>query len=82
MTKDYVITSPLSGVFYSRPSPEEEPFVEIGKRVEKDMICCIVETMKVFNDVRTEKSGVIKEILVEDEDLVMINQPLMIIEPD
>ena len=82
MPKDYVITAPLSGVFYRRPSPEGEPFAEIGKRVEEEMICCIVETMKVFNDVRSEKSGVVKEILVEDEDMVIVNQPLMIIEPD
>lgn len=79
--KLFKIEAPLSGTFYRRPSPEEEPYVEVGDKVKKGEVVCIVETMKIFNEVRTPRDGVIHNILVEDEDPVMGHQPLFEIEP-
>ncbi|MDY7037156.1 MAG: acetyl-CoA carboxylase [Thermodesulfobacteriota bacterium] len=79
--KMYIILSPLSGTFYRRFSPEEDPCVEVGDKVEPGMVVCIVESMKVFNDVRAEKAGIVKNILVENEEAIIIHQPLMEIEP-
>ena len=79
-TKFFTINSPLSGTFYRRPSPEEDEYVTVGTEIEKGTIVCIVETMKVFNEVRAERSGIIREILVEDEDPVKISQPLFKVE--
>jgi len=79
--KMYVIAAPLSGTFYRRFSPEEDPCVKEGDRIEADTVVCIVESMKVFNDVRSEKAGIVRRILVEDEDAIIIQQPLIEIEP-
>jgi len=78
--KVFHVEAPLAGTFYRRASPEEDPYVEIGGKVKKGDVLCIVETMKIFNEVRTEKDGVIREILIEDEDPVMIHQPMFKIE--
>jgi acetyl-CoA carboxylase biotin carboxyl carrier protein len=78
--KVFYIEAPLAGTFYRRPSPEEDPYVEIGDNVNKGDVVCIVETMKIFNEVRTEKHGIIREILVEDEDPVIIHQPMFKVE--
>lgn len=59
------VTSPMVGTFYSAPSPEDPPFVKIGDRVEKNTIVCIVEAMKVMNEIKANVSGVVAEILVE-----------------
>jgi acetyl-CoA carboxylase biotin carboxyl carrier protein len=77
----YVVRSPIVGTFYRRPSPDEEPYVEVGDEVRAGDVVCIVEAMKVMNEVRTEKSGVVKEILVEDATPVEYGQPLIVIEP-
>ena len=77
----YVVRSPIVGTFYRRPSPEEEPYVEVGDEVRAGDVVCIVEAMKVMNEVRTEKSGIVKEILVEDAAPVEYGQPLIVIEP-
>ncbi len=70
------ITSPMVGTFYSRPAPDKEAFVNVGDRVETGQIVCILEAMKLFNDVEAEISGEIVEILVADGDLVEFGQPL------
>ncbi|WP_455331343.1 acetyl-CoA carboxylase biotin carboxyl carrier protein [Exiguobacterium profundum] len=70
------ITSPMVGTFYSRPAPDKEAFVNIGDRVESGQIVCILEAMKLFNDVEAEISGEIVEVLVADGDLVEFGQPL------
>jgi Biotin carboxyl carrier protein len=79
--KLFKIEAPLSGTFYRRPSPEEEPYVEVGDKVKKGGVVCIVETMKIFNEVRTPRDGVIRNILVEDEDPVMGHQSMFEVEP-
>ena len=80
--KTYKVTAPLTGMFYLAPSPEELPFVEVGQKVNAGDVVCIIESMKVFTELRTEQSGVVKKILVEDEDAVMRNQEIIEIEVD
>src|SRR5699024_1474145 len=73
---DYEIVSPMIGTLYSAPSPEREDYVTVGSKVEKDSIVCIVEAMKLFNEIEAEVKGEIVEILVEDGELVEYGQPL------
>lgn len=70
------IVAPMVGTFYRKPSPESEPYVQIGDRVEEDSIVCIVEAMKLFNEIEAEVSGEIVEVLVGDGELVEYGQPL------
>lgn len=74
------ITAPLSGTFYSAPSPETPPFVEVGQKVSVGDVVCIIESMKVFTELRTEYTGTIIRIFMEDEDPVTRNQDVMEIE--
>jgi acetyl-CoA carboxylase biotin carboxyl carrier protein len=74
-----VITSPIVGTFYRSPSPDAEPFVNIGSTVTPDTIVCIIEAMKLMNEIQAEHSGVIKEILVENAQAVEFGQPLFIL---
>ena len=76
-----VIKSPMVGTYYSRANPESEPFVQVGKRVSSDTTVCIIEAMKVFNEIAAEVSGTIEEILVEDEEAVEFGKPLMKVRP-
>ncbi|RHB51870.1 acetyl-CoA carboxylase biotin carboxyl carrier protein [Exiguobacterium sp. AM39-5BH] len=71
-----IITSPMVGTFYSRPAPDKDAYVQVGDRVEAGQVVCILEAMKLFNDVETEISGEIVEILVADGDLVEYGQAL------
>lgn len=77
----HLIKAPLVGTFYRRPSPEEAAYVEIGDRVEAGKTVCLIEAMKVMNEVRTERAGIVKEILAEDGKPVEYGQPLIAIEP-
>ncbi|KMY50755.1 acetyl-CoA carboxylase biotin carboxyl carrier protein [Peribacillus loiseleuriae] len=76
------ITSPMVGTFYASPSPEEGPYVKIGSKVGKDSIVCIVEAMKLFNEIEAEVNGEITEILVQDGQLVEYGQPLFLVKPE
>ena len=71
-----VIRSPMVGTFFCAPSPEADPFVQIGDRVETDTILCIIEAMKVMNEISAGKSGVVKETLVQNGESVEFNQPI------
>jgi len=75
------ITAPIVGTFYRKPSPDSEPFVEVGDRVEKGQVVCIIEAMKLFNEIESEVSGIIRKILVEDGEPVEYGQPLFLVEP-
>lgn len=79
-TKTYMITSPLMGTFYRSPSPEASPCVEVGKKVNTSDVVCVIESMKIFTELRAAQAGTVKRILVEDEGLVMKNQELIEIE--
>ena len=71
-----IITSPMVGTFYSKPSPTSEPYVEVGKRVNKGDTVCIIEAMKLMNEIESEYSGTIIEILAKDGDMVEFGTPL------
>ncbi|WP_077596499.1 acetyl-CoA carboxylase biotin carboxyl carrier protein [Oceanobacillus kimchii] len=73
---DYEITSPMVGTFYSASSPEKDAFVSKGTKVDPSSVVCIVEAMKLFNEIEAEVSGEIVEILVENGELVEYGQPL------
>ena len=74
-----VVKSPIVGTFYRAPSPDDDPFVSVGDKVEKGDTVCIVEAMKIMNEIETEYSGEIKKILVENAEAVEYDQPLFII---
>ncbi len=75
------IHAPIVGTFYRKPAPDAEPFVEVGDRVEKGQVVCIIEAMKLFNEIESEVSGVVRKILVEDGEPVEYGQPLFLVEP-
>lgn len=74
------VKSPIVGVFYSASSPESGPYVTVGKNVKKGDIVCIIEAMKVMNEIKAPCDGTVTSILVENEALVEYNQALMVIE--
>ena len=76
----YKIKSPLMGTFYNAPGPGEKPYVEVGQQVNASEVVCVIESMKVFTELRTDQGGIIKTILVENEEPVMKNQDLIEIE--
>ena len=76
----YKITSPLMGTFYRASAPGAKPLVDPGQRVNASDVVGIIESMKIFTELRTQKGGVVKKILLNDEEPVMKNQTLMEIE--
>ena len=76
------ITAPIVGTFYATPSPNAEHFVEVGSHVDTDTVVCIIEAMKVMNEVKSEVRGVIKKLLVENGAAVEFGQPLFLVEPE
>lgn len=75
------VTAPLVGTFYRSATPEAEPFVEVGDRVTKGQVICIVEAMKLMNEIESEVSGVIVKCLVENAQPVEYGEPLFLVEP-
>jgi acetyl-CoA carboxylase biotin carboxyl carrier protein len=80
-TRLITITSPIVGTFYRAPSPEAAPFVELGSRVKKGQVLCIVEAMKLMNEIESEIDGTVIKILVENSQPVEYGEPLFLIEP-
>lgn len=76
----HVLKSPMVGTFYRSPSPGADPFVEVGSRVEAGDTLCIIEAMKLLNEIEADKSGVIKSILAENGQPVEYGEPLFVIE--
>ncbi len=75
------ITAPLVGTFYNSSSPDSDPFVEVGDRVKKGQVICIVEAMKLMNEIECEADGQIVKILVENGQPVEYGEPLFLVEP-
>jgi acetyl-CoA carboxylase biotin carboxyl carrier protein len=75
------ITSPMVGTFYTSPSPEAGPFVKVGDHVNEDTVVCIIEAMKVMNEIKAEAKGVITQVMVENAKPVEFGQPLFKIRP-
>lgn len=76
------ITSPMVGTFYSSPSPDADAYVKPGSKVSNDSIVCIVEAMKLFNEIEAEVNGEIVEVLVNNGQLVEYGQPLFLVKPE
>ncbi|OMP67708.1 acetyl-CoA carboxylase biotin carboxyl carrier protein [Domibacillus epiphyticus] len=76
------ITSPMVGTFYQSPSPDADVYVKPGDKINSDSIVCIVEAMKLFNEIEAEVDGEIVEILVKDGQLVEYGQPLFLVKPE
>jgi len=74
------ITSPIVGTFYRSPAPDQPPFVEVGSRIAADDVVCIVEAMKVMNEIKAGVSGVVKKILLDNATPVEYGQPLFLVE--
>lgn len=76
----HMVLSPMVGTFYRSPSPDSKSFIEVGQTVSAGDTLCIVEAMKMMNQIEADKSGVVTEILVEDGQPVEFDQPLVVIE--
>ena len=75
------IKSPIIGTFYRKPSPDKPMFVEVGKSIAKGDVLCVIEAMKLFNEIESEVSGKIVKILVDDMSPVEFDQPLFLVDP-
>jgi acetyl-CoA carboxylase biotin carboxyl carrier protein len=71
-----LVKSPMVGTFYAAPSPDSSPFIAVGDSVGEESVLCIIEAMKVMNEIKAEKRGTVAEILVENGDSVEFGQPL------
>jgi len=78
----HVIKSPIVGSFYRSPSPDSQPFVEVGSHVSFGQPLCIIEAMKLMNEIESDINGTIEKILVQNSTPIEFNQPLFVIKPD
>lgn len=77
--KDHAVTAPMVGTFYRSPTPNDKPFVDVGQRVKPGDVLCIVEAMKMLNQIEAERTGIIKRIMVENGQPIEFGQTLFII---
>ena len=75
------IKSPMIGTFYRKPSPDKDVFIEVGDTIKEGDVLCVVEAMKLFNEIESEMGGKIVKILVDDSSPVEFDQPLFLVEP-
>ena len=80
-SKYITIKSPMIGTFYRKPSPDKDVFVHVGSEVKNDTVVCVIEAMKLFNQIEAEVSGKIVKILVDDASPVEYDQPLFLVDP-
>ena len=80
-SKYITIKSPIIGTFYRKPSPDKPAFVEVGSTISQGDVLCVIEAMKLFNDIESEVSGKIVKVLVEDSSPVEFDQPLFLVDP-
>lgn len=80
-SKYITIKSPMIGTFYRKPSPDKDVFVNVGSEVKSDTVVCVIEAMKLFNQIEAEVSGKIVKILVDDSSPVEYDQPLFLVDP-
>ena len=75
------IKSPIIGTFYRKPSPAKPNFVDVGKQIQEGDVLCVIEAMKLFNEIESEINGTIVKILVEDSSPIEFDQPLFLVDP-
>lgn len=80
-SKYITVKSPIIGTFYRKPSPDKPVFVEVGSTIAKGDVLCVIEAMKLFNDIESEVSGKIVKVLVDDSSPVEFDQPLFLVDP-
>ena len=80
-SKYITIKSPIIGTFYRKPAPDKPVFVEVGKTVNQGDVLCVIEAMKLFNEIESEVSGKIVKVLVDDASPVEFDQPLFLVDP-
>ena len=80
-TKYITIKSPIIGTFYRKPSPDKPVFVEVGQTIAEGDVLCVIEAMKLFNEIESEVSGKIVKLLVDDSSPVEFDQPLFLVDP-
>lgn len=80
-SKYVTIKSPIIGTLYRKPSPDKAPFVEVGSSISKGDVVCVIEAMKLFNEIESEVSGKIVKVLVDDSSPVEFDQPLFLVDP-
>ncbi|WP_185867251.1 acetyl-CoA carboxylase biotin carboxyl carrier protein [Blattabacterium cuenoti] len=82
INKYFTIKSPMIGTFYRKPNPDQEPFVKIGDKIKIGTKVCVIEAMKLFNDIESEVNGKLIKVLVEDASPVDYDQPLFLLDPN
>ncbi|MBR65740.1 MAG: acetyl-CoA carboxylase, biotin carboxyl carrier protein [Flavobacteriaceae bacterium] len=82
LSNHVTIKSPIIGTFYRKPSPDKDNFVNVGDEISEGQTLCVIEAMKLFNEIESDVSGKIVKILVEDASPVEFDQPLFVIEPN
>lgn len=80
-SKYITIKSPIIGTFYRKPSPDKPNFVEVGQSIAEGDVLCIIEAMKLFNEIESEVSGKVVKILIDDSSPVEFDQPLFLVDP-
>jgi len=80
-SKYITVKSPIIGTFYRKPSPDKPLFVEVGQTIAEGDVLCIIEAMKLFNEIESEVSGKVVKILVDDSSPVEFDQPLFLVDP-
>ena len=80
-SKYITIKSPIIGTFYRKPSPDKPAFVEVGSEIKPGDVLCVIEAMKLFNDIESEVSGKVVKVLVDDSTPVEFDQPLFLVDP-
>jgi acetyl-CoA carboxylase biotin carboxyl carrier protein len=80
-TDELLIRSPMVGTFYASPDPESPPFISVGGRVSPGSVVCLIEAMKVFNEIKSEVSGRISRVMVKNAEAVEFDQPLFAVQP-
>lgn len=80
-SKYVTIKSPMIGTFYRRPSPDKDPFANVGDEIKSGDVVCVIEAMKLFNEIESEISGKIVKVLVDDQSPVEYDQPLFLVDP-
>ena len=78
----HIVTSPIVGTFYRAPSPDSDPFVEVGSRVKKGQVLCIIEAKKLMNEIESDADGVVAQIYPQNAQAVEYGEPLFAIRPD